>query len=191
MARAQYSDNPIVSGYPDYIVSNGVRKKCDTHFRVWMQIARAFDDSELSPVEKALTAINLSGIEHTDTIADLEGIKLFMQCGRESSGSPQRVIDYDVDAGRMIASFQAVYGIDITSRECSMHWFRFCDLMRNLPEDSALMRAVQIRTMRLPDGDDKHSRERREAIVKAKRELSLPARTAGERRARDREIWGD
>ena len=191
MAQARYSDNPIVSGYPDYIYSGSTLKKCDTHFRVWMQIARAFDDADLPPVEKALTAISLSGIEHTDTIADLEGIKLFLQCGNDGKGASQRVIDYDVDAGRIIASFIFEYGIDLTARDCHLHWWMFCELLRNLSDKSALMRAVQIRTMKLPDGKDQRSKDHRDAVIKAKRELSLPARTAHERRARDKEIWGD
>lgn len=192
MARVRYTDNPIVSGYPDYIFSGDVRKKCDTHFRVWLQIARAFDDSTLDPLEKALTAINLSGIEHTDTLKDLEGISLFLSCGEKSTqGDNKRLMDYDIDAGRIVASFQAVYNINITSRECSLHWWRFNDLLRNLPHDSALMQAVDVRTMKLPEGNDKNARERRETIVKAKRELAIPAKTAQEKLARDKEIWGD
>lgn len=191
MARVQYSDNPIVSGYPGHIYSGDVRKKCDTHFRVWLQIARVFDDPDLSPAQKALYAIELSGIEHTDTMQDLEGINLFLACGKLSKSKSKRVFDFDIDAGRIVASFQKEYGIDITSRDCSMHWWRFCDLLHNLSDDSALMQAVKIRQMDLPKGNDETAKKRKEQIAKAKRELKLPAKTKNERYERDREIWSD
>ena len=191
MAQRLYSDNPIVSGYPDYIYSGETKKKCDTHFRVWLQIARVFDDPDLSPTQKALYAIELSGIEHTDTLKDLEGINLFLSCGQIAKSQQKRVFDFDIDSGRIVASFQAVYGLDITSRDCPIHWWRFCDLLHNLPDDSALMQAVRVRTMKLPEGNSKETRERKEQIIKAKRELMIPAKTAKERYERDRSIWGD
>lgn len=193
MAQAAYLDNPIVSGYPDYIISNGQRKKCDTHFRVWLQIARMFDDAELPEIEKAFYAINLSGIDHTDTLADLQGVQLFLACGQTATPSarPQRAFDYDLDAARIIASFQAEYGIDITARECCLHWWRFNDLLRGLSEASVLMKAIEIRTMSLPEGNDKYTKERRESVVKAKRALAIPAKTPAEKAARDAAIWGD
>lgn len=191
MARLLYSDNPIVSGYPDYIYSGETKKKCDTHFRVWLQIARVFDDPDLSPTDKALYAIELSGVEHTDTLKDLEGINLFLSCGEVSKSQQKRVFDFDIDSGRIVASFQAVYNLDITAKGCSIHWWRFCDLLHNLPDDSPLMQAVRVRTMKLPEGNSKEARERKEQIVKAKRELMIPAKTAKERYERDRSIWGD
>jgi hypothetical protein len=45
--------------------------------------------------------------------------------------------------------------------------------------------------MKLPEGNSKEVRERKEQIVKAKRELMIPAKTAKERYERDRSIWGD
>lgn len=193
MERAAYCDNPIVSGYPGYIISNGARKKCETHFRVWLQIARLFDDPDVSEIEKAFYAIELAGVEHTDTLADLQGINLFLACGKALSGAAptRRAFDYDMDAGRIIASFQAEYGMDITARETCLHWWHFNDLLRGLSEASCLMKAVEIRTMELPSGNDEHTRKRREAIVKAKRELAIPAKTAAEKAARDALIWGD
>ena len=191
MAQAPYSDNPIVSGYPDYLLSGQLKKKCDTHFRVWLQISRVFDDSDLSPSEKAYHAITLSGIRCTDIVEDLQGINLFLACGKVTRETGKRVFDFDLDSGRIIASFQSEYGIDITSKDCSLHWWRFCDLLHNLSDKSALMQAIQIRNMKLPEGNSKEARERKEQLIKAKRELRLPAKTRQEKIERDRSIWGD
>lgn len=193
MAQAAYCDNPIVSGYPGYIISGNQRKKCDTHFRVWLQIARLFDDVELSEIEKAMYAIELSGIDHGDTLADLKGIQLFLACGLEirDDKPTARAFDYDLDAARIIASFQAEYGIDLTARETCLHWWRFNDLLRGLSESSVLMKAIEIRTMSLPDGNDKYTKERRDAIIKAKKALAIPAKTAAEKAAKDAALWGE
>lgn len=195
MGATAYSANPIVSGYPDFIMSGETRKRVDTHFRVWLQIARVFDDPNLSEIEKCIYAINLSGIEHTDTLADIAGIQKFLAAEPDSSKhrvrKGPRTFDYDVDYGRIVASFQSDYGIDITDRECSMHWWRFVDLLRNLSNATALMRAIEIRTMPLPEGRDEHSSKRREAVIAAKRELALPSKGLEEMAAKDRALWGE
>lgn len=194
MASATYSANPIVSGYPDYIISDGVRKPCDVHFRVWLQISRCLDDPTVPDAEKLWSVIALSRIEPGDPEADLRGIGEFLAAGapkRRGKRTVQRVIDYDVDAGLIIASFQKEYGIDITARECGMHWWRFCDLLRGMGDAAPIMRAVEIRTAELPSGNDDYSRRRREVISEAKRRFALPAKTAAEKAAKDRELWGD
>ena len=194
MARPTYSANPIVSGYPDYIISGGERKPCDTHFRVWLQISRCLDDPDISDAEKMYSVISLSGIERGDPADDIQGIADFLAAGsdwRRAKRHTARVMDYDVDAGLIIASFQSEYGIDITARECNLHWWRFMDLLRGLGDASPIMRAVQIRTEELPTGNDEYTRKRREAISEAKRRFALPAKTAAEKAAKDRALWGD
>lgn len=194
MARPTYSANPIVSGYPDYIVSGGVRKPCETHFRVWLQISRCLDDPAISDAEKVYTVIALSGIEQGDPNDDFEGIAAFLSAGADTRRSRRRgprVMDYDADAGLIIASFQSEYGMDITARGCDMHWWRFLDLLRGMGDATPIMTAVRVRTAELPTGNDEYSRKRREVIGEAKRRLALPAKTAAEKAAKDRALWGE
>ena len=194
MARPTYSVNPIVSGYPDYIISGGQRKKCETHFRVWLQISRCLDDPSISDAEKVFSVIQLSGIEPGDPSDDIAVIAAFLSAGADAKRrkrQEQRVIDYDVDAGLIIASFQSEYGIDITARECDMHWWRFMDLLRCMGDASPIMRAVQIRTEEIPSGNDEYTRKRREALNDLKRRFALPAKTAAEKAAKDRALWGE
>lgn len=186
--------NPIVSGYPDFIVSGDERKPCETHFRVWLQISRCLDDPTVPESEKLWSVIALSGIEPGDPQSDLQGIAEFLAAGadtRHRRRQTQRVMDYDVDAGLIVASFQSEYGIDITARGCDLHWWRFCDLLRGMGDSAPIMRAVQIRTEELPTGNDEWSRKRREVIGEAKRRLAIPSKTAAEKAAKDRMLWGE
>ena len=65
------------------------------------------------------------------------------------------------------------------------------DLLRGMGDAAPIMRAVEIRTAELPSGNDEYSRRRREVISEAKRRFALPAKTAAEKAAKDRELWGD
>lgn len=187
------SANPIVSGYPGYVtLPDGTRKPCETHFRVWLQMARLMDDPAIPDLEKAAQAIALSGIEPGDPADDLAAILAFLSGGEASGGkSGRRTMDWDVDADRIVASFQSEYGIDITARECDMHWHRFLALFRCFGNAAPIIRAVQIREMELPQGSDPQTRKQRDSIAEAKRRLRLPAKSRAEKEARERELWGD
>lgn len=173
---------------------DGTRKPCETHFRVWLQISRLFDDPAVPDLEKAARAISLSGIEPGDVAEDLDGVSWFLHAGAVETRprkAAQRSMDWDMDAGLIVASFQKEYGIDITARGCSMHWWRFLDLLRGMGNDAPIMQAAQVRAMKLPEGNDKWSRERRDAIAEAKKRLAIPAKTASEKAAREKALWGD
>lgn len=64
-----------------------------------------------------------------------------------------RWYDFDVDFGRIAASFRAVYGIDLfrcgcntgSCRTTALHWWEFRVLMFQLPPESEFMRVVGYR----------------------------------------------
>lgn len=56
----------------------------------------------------------------------------------------ERVIDYVLDGDYIVASFQAVYGIDLTTGE--MHWWRFQALLRGLPKDCKMAEIMGYRS---------------------------------------------
>lgn len=185
--------NPIVSGYPDCIeLADGTRKPCDVHFRVWLQIARLLDDPAVPELEKAAGAIGLAGIEPGDPALDLPAIIAFLYPDADGTRAKaaRRVMDWDIDAGLIVASFQSEYGIDITARECSMHWHRFLDLFRGFGDAAPIIRAVNVRTMELPEGNDANTRKRRESIIEAKRRFALPHKSRAEKEQRERDLWG-
>lgn len=143
-------------------------------------------------MEKAAAALSLSGIERDDPAEDLDGVLRFLEAGAEPSKKHgPRVFDWDRDAGLIVASFQMQYGIDVTARDCDLHWWRFMDLLRGMGNDTPIIQAVSLRSMELPEGSDRWTQQRRAAIIEAKKRLALPAKTAAEKQARERALWGD
>ena len=81
-----------------------------------------------------------------------------------TKGSEDRIklMDYDIDQGRIYADFMRFYGIDLETAE--MHYWKFCWLLWNLPhEDSSFMQVIEIRTKQPRKGA---SAEEKEAIKK-------------------------
>lgn len=59
-------------------------------------------------------------------------------------------MDIQQDAKLIYASFYQAYNIDLFSEQGRLHWTSFCILLQNLPQDSPLMRVIDIRTKPLP-----------------------------------------
>ena len=188
MSRAT---NPIISGYPDHIEVNGERRSIRTGFRYWMSIAQCIEDGMVGDVETVYSILALADLEPHDLASDLKALVLFLNGGEESREKSEKVLDYDQDAGLIVASFQKEYGLDLTDPSVNLHWWRFLDLLSGLGEDTPIMRVVQIRTADLPQGSDKASRERREDLKKAKRHYRLKPRNMEQAIERDRAVWSD
>lgn len=57
----------------------------------------------------------------------------------------KRLVDLDVDAEKIYASFQQAYGIDLFDVQQNFHWFKFKALLNGLPSGTILSRIIQIR----------------------------------------------
>lgn len=73
-------------------------------------------------------------------------------CDRKGNPMPtqkddddKRLVDLDVDAERIYASFQQAYGIDLFDVQQNFHWFKFKALLNGLPSGTILSRIIQIR----------------------------------------------
>ena len=78
----------------------------------------------------------------------------FIACGedKENEAQPERtVFDYNVDHGRIFAAFWQAYGIDL--RTVDMHWWAFCELFNNLPDETKLMQIVELRSRKAGKND--------------------------------------
>lgn len=109
-----------------------------------------------------------------DSVEALKAAIRFYALGKEysgtiESGTKEPCYSFAQDAGELIASFRAVYGIDLTTAE--LHWWVFRTLMLNLPDDSAFKKVVQIRTTDTSDMGDKQ----RKRVEKLKRLYAIGA----------------
>ncbi|MCR4905703.1 MAG: bacteriophage Gp15 family protein [Clostridiales bacterium] len=88
--------------------------------------------------------------------------------GGEGAASGEPLFDFEEDGERILASFRAVYRIDLT--EARMHWWVFLALLRGLPPESVFMRTVRLRALDPAEIED--DRMRRE-VRRAKRSVRL------------------
>lgn len=89
------------------------------------------------------------------------------QSGGQTGGEP--VMDFTFDGDRILASFQAAYGIDLLA--VRMHWWQFLTLLTALPPDTVFMRAVRLRMLDLSAVEDDTLRH---SLRMAKRAVRIP-----------------
>jgi len=160
--------NPILDELPDSF--NGC--PVNTDFRQGLRFFAALADDDLSDIERKTIIVRLF---FRDTIPEpvtdiWPFIKYFIAGGEEEpkGGSGQRVFDFNVDAGRVYAAFLQTYGIDLRATE--MDWWLFLELFRDLPDDTMLLKVIDIRSKKAPKYADN---EYRQALARAKRAFAI------------------
>lgn len=143
-----------------------------TDFKQVLKFFRILDDKDLTQEEKTLLTIKCFFNAMPKDEDAWEHIKDFIACGEEvdEDGNEKRIFDYNEDHGRMFAAFWQAYGIDL--RTTDLHWWVFCELFRNLPDDTKLMQVIDIRG-RKPDKHD--SAEYKKQLQKMQRQFAISA----------------
>ena len=160
----------LTDGLPCTVPVDGVEIPVETDYRAGLLFYDLLRDTELSEgVRLNLFAeFACGGIpEGTEpeqlytALFDFYAMENPVQLsGGQTTGEP--VMDFTFDGDRILASFQAAYGIDLT--EVRMHWWKFLALLRHLPPESELMRVIRLRACDLSAiGDDSIRRQVRRA----------------------------
>lgn len=120
-----------------------------TDFKQVLRFFRIYDAEELSLEQKTKYTLKIFFNSEPPQVEDLFAhIIRFIACGEnpeeEKDGKEEKkVFDYNIDHGRIFAAFWQAYGIDLRTAE--MHWWTFCELLNALPEDTKLMRFIELR----------------------------------------------
>jgi hypothetical protein len=173
--------NPILDEPPTDCA--GVPIKSD--FRQGLRFFRALADKDLDDGERSMIIVRL----FFDTFPEDQNsiwpfIEWFISGGedKKEGSSGERTFDWNVDAGRLYAAFIQTYGIDLSDPDVKMHWWVFLELFKALPEDTMLLKVMDIRWKKPPKyADDEY----KAALRKAKRAFAIdnsgdPARSLGE-----------
>lgn len=139
--------------------------KVNTDFRQGLKFYKIVGSRELSDYERAtlivraLFTINeqlddgsvkavFNVPKEPEDLADF--IQYYISGGETKStgASGKKTFDFNVDAGRVYAAFWQTYGIDLRSAE--LHWWQFLELFKSLPEDTHLMKVIEIRNKKIP-----------------------------------------
>lgn len=153
----------------------------NTGFHIGVQIALLMEDESVNERVRMQILLQLlfgdenGEIEKCPTSIDevQECLDFFMSGWNHDKSSKQenqeRIMDYNIDQGRIYADFMQIYGIDLQTTE--MHWWKFNWLLWNMPrERSSFMQVIEIRTKKPRKGA---SIDERKAITKGKEVYGL------------------
>lgn len=156
----------------DRVTFEGKTYPIDADFRNVLRSQSILADNAYLPfirVEKALRCF--TGAPLPDDRKGLLDAIFRAVLGQEKlKGSGPVSISFSVDADRIIAAFWQAYGIDLTKER--LHWWVFVALLDNLPDDTRMMKVAHIRMCPVPE-PNKHNKERRAALMRAKAAVAL------------------
>lgn len=168
-----------VRGNMAAVLVDGVEIPVETDYRVGLLLSRLMQDTTLPPVVRSRLFVRLAcdtsghDVDMTKLFSALLGFYGFTMVEHGTGDRP--VFDLFADGERIVASFQAAYGIDLL--HTSIHWHRFLALLRQLPSDTVLMQVIRLRMLDLREIEDDTLRYK---LRQAKRAVQLPKMQKGE-----------
>ncbi len=157
--------NILTDELPRSIEVDGKEYAINSNFRDCLRIILAFEDPELTDVEKQIVLLqNLYvTIPKNTAVAISQGIK-FLDGGRdeqegEQNESSPRVYSFSKDADFIFAAFNQTHKIDLSDTEY-LHWWKFIALFMDLGSDTVFCNLTSLRK-RVKTG--KASKEERSA----------------------------
>lgn len=158
--------------YPELITIDGIDYEINTGYEYALACIRCINDPDITSTERALGVIGLLYKEKPVNLDEaMEMAVQYLQCGKEKEEDPDRKpdMDYQQDENYIKSSFMTDYKIDLDDAE--MHWWKFCNLLQGLTDNSILNRVRDVRNYDISTVKDPATRHK---ILKAQRELALP-----------------
>jgi hypothetical protein len=137
--------NLLVDALPVAIEIDGKQYEINSDFRSCLRIILAFEDAELSSVEKQMIMLhNLYPIPPQDIKTAITKGGLFLNGGKvaEESDSP-RVYSFAKDANMIFSAFRQTHNIDL--QVVNLHWWEFLALFMDLGADTAFCNLINLR----------------------------------------------
>lgn len=163
----------------DSVRFGGKTYRIDADFRSVMRAMEIMEDQTLWPdirMEKALRCF-VRGRLPRDRGGLLDAIFRAL-LGEGKAG--KRVLSYEQDADMIFAGFWQAYGIDLF--HARLHWWAFRALLANLPENTRMAEVIAIRTRPVP-APNKHNKEQRAALMRAKAAVAIKSDVAPQQSA--------
>lgn len=138
---------------PSAVEVGGITYALKTNFREWLQFGYVLEHDR-----QLWAGVFSEEIPNKDWSGAV--IEFYLSenvTPQKTESSDRKLLDYILDGDYIVASFQAVYGIDLTTIEY-MHWHRFKALIAGLPENSKLAKIMSYRAWK-KQGKYDHDRE--------------------------------
>ncbi|MEX3715761.1 Gp15 family bacteriophage protein [Cytobacillus horneckiae] len=158
-------NDPLITDF----TFNGETYSIDLSFDNVLDVFDVLSDDVLNDLEKAETSLGLliGSIPKSDVI-DIwnfiyqEFIKIDVEASIEydRKGNPmpvqeeqEKLIDLNIDAEFIYASFQQAYGMNLYKEQGKLHWHEFQSLLNGLPDETIMKRIIQIRAWKPKNSD--------------------------------------
>lgn len=170
----------LTQNYPDYICApDGTHIPIDTDFRVWVDFAQTAEQDDIDE-QKAVDIFSriFLGALPSDIDVLIPAVLGFFapehlkQKAASGGGSIKRIIDFDIDSGRIYAAFLSQYGIDLSTAR--LHWWAFCSLFNSLSDDTKLVQIMQYRNMTYGEINKMADKQQRNFYRRMKHIYDLP-----------------
>lgn len=176
--------NILYEALPNAIEIDGQEYEINSDFRSCLKIITAFEDGELTDVEKQMILIKILYKEVPVSLeqAILKGIK-FLNGGKDEAKeeSGPRLYSFEQDASYIMAAFKQTHNIDLDTAD--LHWWKFMALFMDLGPDTTFSNLVSLRK-RIKTG--KATKEERQAAREIWDIFNIPEHhTIEEREAED------
>lgn len=156
---------------------DGVEIPVETDYRVGLLLWQLWQDDSLPMLVRTRLFLRLAVSELPEPeLPVLDQTKLLSALltfygftTGQTAHSTRPLFDLWYDGERIVASFQAAYGIDLLGTP--LHWHQFLALLRQLPQDTVFMQVIWLRMLDLREIEDDTLRYK---LRQAKRAVQLP-----------------
>lgn len=138
---------------PEGVTSGGVYYPIDPNFHTVLACLRVLGDPEKSESRKVLYMIRRFFLGTAPPVDMGAAFSDFIRDGETSEDDGEQLMDFELDAGAIYASFRQQYSIDLLTTD--MHWYVFRALMQGLGEGTPFGQRVRIRGMDINDVPEK------------------------------------
>jgi hypothetical protein len=139
--------NLLVEDLPEAVEIDGIETPINSDFRSCLRVILAFEDNELTGLEKQMLLLaNLYPERPGNIEKAIEQAIKFLNGGREDGDDgthKPRVYSFSKDADLIFAAFYQTHGIDHQTTE--LHWWKFQALFMDLGADTAFCQLVNLR----------------------------------------------
>ena len=131
---------------PTTITVDGRDYLIETDFRKWIEFERLYF-SGVRPISEFFYLFKKE-IPRTDFSGQLLEFFINENSTPKSSGkhSDEKIFDFVEDGEFIVASFMKDYGIDLTDKNCKMHWHLFKALFEGLSSDTKMNEIIGFRS---------------------------------------------
>jgi hypothetical protein len=172
----------LTSGLPTKISVNGEVCRIRADYQTGLKIIMAFEDKELTSIEKAMILLELLYIDKPKDIQTaLEKGVLFLDCGEErrggeESGDTSRKYSFAHDEKYIFAGVNKALNGKLSTGDF-VHWWEFVLAFMDLPEDCLMSKIIYYRTQH---AKGKLTREEQEVWAKNRDLFELPVEMTAE-----------